>query len=152
MNTENRNLQTTLCFEVLSTLEAKYRIENIPLWKNELGKNAYSGFHFFSPLDFSCSDELCEEQFFIMAFDKEELVGVLLLILENPKTHHYGISFVDVHVYRRREGIATQLYKKLNDWVKPYYFLSLSSLTDAGKKAKLNVIFRREINRCTIIN
>ncbi|MGV2887514.1 GNAT family N-acetyltransferase [Paenibacillus taichungensis] len=143
------NLQ--LSFEILSSTEAKSRTKNIPLWKNQLGREVFDGFHFFAPLDFQWSEVTLEHQTFIMVIDGDKIVGVMLVVQDEQNPNHYGISYVDVHIQRRREGIATQLYKQLNAWVQSHFILSTSDLTQEGKKAKLNHVFRREINRCAVI-
>lgn len=141
----------SLRFEILSSAEAKERTESLPLWKNQLGREVFEGFHFFAPLDFQWSEVTLEQQTFILALDGDSIVGVMLVVQDDRNPNHYGISYVDVHSRRRREGIATQLYKKLNEWVQPNFLLSTSDLTQEGKKAKLNRIFRREINRCAVV-
>ncbi|RRJ54966.1 GNAT family N-acetyltransferase [Paenibacillus oralis] len=141
----------SLHFGALSSKEAKQLTEKMPLWKNLLGRDVYERFHFFAPLDFQWSEVTLAQQTFLMAFDEGNLVGVMLLVQDDRNPYHYGISYVDVHAQHRRKGIATYLYRQLNQWVQPNFLMSTSDLTQEGKKAKLDQIFKREIQRCSVI-
>lgn len=140
-----------LRFGAMSSKEAKQLTERLPLWKNQLGRDVYEGFHFFAPLDFQWSEVTLPQQTFLMALDEENIVGVMLLVQDDRNPYHYGISYVDVHAQHRRKRIATHLYRQLNQWVQPNFVISMSDLTQEGRKAKLDQIFKREIQRCLVI-
>lgn len=130
--------------KVLKTKELKDYIESKELEIDNKNFNIpmYEGFCYFSPLDLEDKDDTI----FIVHECDDIITGILKLGLttEKKKSVRY-VSYVNVHKDYRKQGIATKLYKAINDIDLETDTIINSFLTKLGKEAKLNVIFKREI-------
>lgn len=114
-----------------------------PFWKRDSGFPSMYGFHYFK--------------------NHDEIQGVKTLVaMQNNKflgAIHYGvwnnnkyqsISYIDVAEPYKRKGIATKMIKELNKHLIPNMPLVLTDLSEEGKAAKIDELFKKYITVCKV--
>jgi len=124
----------------------------------------YKGFRYFSTFDLR-EDE--EANFFLVAINKQSnnVVGVMRIkcyslgsveyVSESTKVegdYFTLISFVDVKEKFKRKGIATNLYRTLNDVLTTEDMLMGTKLSYEGAKAQLGKLRKQLVTKCPVYN
>lgn len=87
----------------------------------------------------------CSQNNFIVAIIDNEVVGVIKIGDYEDYIKYKSICYVDVSAKYRRKGIASKMIKELNNYLSKNQPLLLTDLSNDGKKARIDLIFIREI-------
>lgn len=124
----------------LNNLEFKDLIDelNLKTYKYNDEINGYEGFRFLLDVDYFFNSNS-----FIVAYEGDILYGLIKLVNTNYKNKEIkGISFIDINLNYKNQGIATKLIKYFDDFNTSNIFLS-SKPCEEGKKYKIDKIIRR---------
>jgi hypothetical protein len=119
---------------------------------NENGKEVYHNFHYLSHYtigfrSFSSSDR--PDIDYVVAFLNKKIVGVLCFYPNaNYGENIYSISYIDVRKDQRNKGIATEIYKKLNEHVNQSMIVYGTQPSVMGELCKLQEIRKRYLTNC----
>lgn len=119
----------------------------------------YNSFHYFS--DCTTRDNsihLKKDQsnpLYFMAIKNNELVGVLKLsneiseVFPNSYVKYEMIAYIDVREDCKRQGIATELYKAVNEWAKNSDKIIVgTSMSSEGQNANLHQLRKSLLKDC----
>lgn len=133
-------------YEFLPLVDLRGIAEGLVEGKNVNGSRVYEGFHFFSPYDLNMKS--ITEYYCVIAIDREEIRGIMLLYQDSYHPLTYNISYIDVRKDYQRQGIAKGLYSELNGLLTPNNVVIGTDLTDDGKAAKLKKLRKEIITNC----
>lgn len=108
----------------------------------------YEKFYYFNIESIGINSKY--KHIFFTAFNEKELIA-LLKFSQSPtnKENIWIISWIDVREDYREKGIATELIRKLNEYVKGKNFIIINTpLSEMGKVCKLNNLMRKIIVNC----
>lgn len=99
----------------------------------------FSGHHIFE-----------ERDDFIIAYDANNpsnIFGVLKYGWYGFDEKYLAVTYIDVNIHFRHQGIAKKLMQELNNQLPKYntQFLKLSYLSDEGKKYNIDQVFKKYI-------
>lgn len=137
-------------YRVFKISEMDPHVGELKTHDEKFGLPKYEGFRYFSPdhvFTWSRRDKPVEDLFFL-AFERDKIVGVLLLQKSPYEEECWWISYIDVHVDHKLKGVAKGLYESLNNWVDPEIVIYGSCLSLEGKEADLHNFRKRIITRC----
>lgn len=139
-------------YEIIKLSDMKDKIKNLKTVCKPGNPIRFDGFLFFGPgyilhsIHHRPKEEL-EKEVYFTAFYEDKIVGVILFVEVEPNV--WRLKLIDVHKDHKRKGIATNLYKLVNSWVKPHYVLYADELsTEEGKSARLYDVRLREVTNC----
>ena len=131
--------------------------------KNSGNQSIFKGFHYFNPNHlferdniFTSEDLLDKPINFLVAYENEnqrpeEITGVLKFGIYNCMgglPDYWAINYVDVREDKRRQGICTSLFKKLNQVLTCDDWLCGTPLSDMGEKCRLDKKLHEIITVC----
>lgn len=115
---------------------------------NGCGVYYFENFHYFSP-----EHLIKENDFYIIAHDSNNLTNILGVLKYGWYGGNIAVTYIDIHRQYKRKGIATQLIARFNDILTQYNtkYLELSRLSNEGKQANIDLVFKRLINAVPIL-
>lgn len=113
--------------------------------------NSFEGFKYFSPMIFNQIGG--DDKLLICTDNSNNILGVICFGTYGYENEKYeALSFIDVNINFRNQGIATKLANKLNKYLNPIYDkFYLSKLTDNGKLCHMDEVFKNCINKEVVI-
>ena len=124
-----------------------YDYKNYTGWRLPLNEDAlFNGFRYFGyfPLQFGFEKEKILVAFNNQKERPEDIVGIIWFGEYGPENLQ-SISFIDVRTDCQHQGVATSLIKELDKYLDKNKSLSLSALSDDGKRYHIDDVFKKYI-------
>ena len=112
-------------------------------WGDRFQTPSISGFTYLHPKDSSKLDETTK---FLCAIYKGTIIGVIYFGVWG-NNRYQSISYIDISSKYKRMGIATMLIKSLNKYLRSDLPLVITDLSDEGKAARIDLIFKKYITK-----
>ena len=132
--------------EITKWVQNFYKLTNYmisPFWKRDSGMSSIYGFHYFKD-----HDEI-EGVKTLVAMQNNRFIGVIHYGVWNNNKYQ-SISYIDVAEPYKKKGVATKLIKELNKHLIPDMPLVLTDLSEEGKEAKMDELFKKYITVCKV--
>lgn len=112
-----------------------------PMWQNSYNRCAMAGFYYLDPQSIS-SERECVDVKYLCAIYKGNVIGTICFGQWSPYDDFESISYVDVSVPYRNQGIAKLLANSLESYLNPELPLYLTGESDMGKLCKMENLFK----------
>lgn len=144
--------------KILSSTELREKMDKEEINNETYSIPIYQNFRYFSPYDLTPEEEA---NMYVAALENGEIIGILKMKRYETEDHEHipesrkneqdtyiAIRYIDVRQEWKRKGVATQIFRFLNDFVVGSDHIVGSGETGEGYEAGIYEVRKKIITNC----